>query len=367
MAEDEEEDAEDEDEEDDLAAPMPELDDLAVEGDDPVAKELDPAILRRFLSSQKALDVAAAAIKPIVPAQQVGDLAAEAVIRALNARKPRVEVVIPGWLAVIARRVAARWLEKKERRAKYEGPMPVRKAREDDYTGHKVEQHAPPMGNYFDPDGPEDEEEMLEPFMDKIVAPHDRAILEVLREQARTKKTYAALAAARGESEDQLWRKIRRFKTKYRPRVRKRRAVMLWLKKAAVRVAVGIVVAGSASPLPAPPPPCSVGRGAPRSREPAAPLGDGVGAGAAHRGRHAARREGSPRVGVRRVPGDALGGVSPAPRRGEDARPRRGHRARGEGRARAGGEGAAGSDAGGEAEAAAAVRVSSEPPHPPQK
>jgi DNA-directed RNA polymerase specialized sigma24 family protein len=226
--------AEDEEEDDDLASPMPELDDLAVEGDDPVAPELDPAILRRFLSSQKALDVAAAAIKPIVPAQQVGDLAAEAVIRALNARKPRAEVVIPAWLAEIARRVAARYLEKKKRRAKYEGPMPVRRAREDDYTGHKVEHHAVAMGNYFDPDGPEDEEEMLDPFMDGIVLPHDRAILEVLREQGRTKKTYAALAAERGESEDQLWRKIHRFKVKYRPRVRRRRSVMLWIKRAAI-------------------------------------------------------------------------------------------------------------------------------------
>jgi hypothetical protein len=237
--------AEDEEEDDDLAAPMPELDDLVVEGDDPAAQELDPAILRRFLSSQKALDIAAAAIKPVIPEQEVRDLAADAVIRALTARKPRVEAVIPWWLAQIARRVAARWLEKKNRRAKYEGPMPVRKAREDDYTGHEVEHHAAPMGNYFDPDGPEDEEEMLDPFMDKIVAPHDRAILEVLREQARTKKTYAALAAERNESEDQLWRKIRRFKVKYRPRVRRRRAVMLWLRKAGVRTAVGIAVAGA--------------------------------------------------------------------------------------------------------------------------
>jgi len=239
--------ADDDEEDDDLAQPMPELDDLLVEGDDPVAPELDPAILRRFLSSQKALNVAAAAIQPVVPEQQVADLAVDAVIRALRARKPRVEAVIPAWLAEIARRVAARYLEKKKRRAKYEGPMPVRKAREDDYTGHKVEQPPVAMGNYFDPDGPEDEAEQapIDPYMDTIVAPHDRPILDLLREQARTKKTYAMLAADRGESGDQLRRKIRRFKVKYMPRVRRRRSLMLWLKKAALRTAVGIVVGGA--------------------------------------------------------------------------------------------------------------------------
>ena len=238
--------AEDEEEDDDLAQPMPELDELAIEGDDPAAPELDPAILRRFLSSQKALNVAAAAVKRMVPEQQVADIAVDAVIRALRARKPRVEVVIPAWLAEIARRVAARWLEKTKRRAKYEGAMPVRKAREDDYTGHKVEHHPAPMGNYFDADGPEDEEEpLIDPYMDTIVAPHDRPILDLLREQARTKKTYAMLAADRGESGDQLRRKIRRFKVKYMPRVRRRRSLMLWLKKAAVRTAVGIVVGGA--------------------------------------------------------------------------------------------------------------------------
>ena len=240
--------ADDEEEDDDLAQPMPELDDLVGEGDDPAAQDLDPAILRRFLSSQRALNVAAAAIKPMVPAQQVADLATDAGIRALRARKPRVEVVIPAWLAEIARRVAARWLEKKKRRAKYEGEMPVHKAREDDYTGRKVEHPPAPMGNYFDPDGPEDEDEEapIDPYLDTIVAPHDRPILDLLREQARTKKTYAMLAADRGESGDQLRRKIRRFKVKYAPRVRQRRSLMLWLKRAAIGTgtAIGLAALG---------------------------------------------------------------------------------------------------------------------------
>jgi hypothetical protein len=121
--------------------------------------------------------------------------------------------------------------------------MPVHEARVDDYTGHRVEHHPEPVGNYFDPDGPEPEEGDLDLYLDGIVAPHDRPILEVLREQARTKKTYAVLAAARGESEDQLGRKIRRFKAKYGPRVRRRRSLMLFFKRAGIGTAVAIAAA----------------------------------------------------------------------------------------------------------------------------
>ena len=233
------------DEDDDLDEPMPELDDLVVEGDDPDAPELDPRVLQRFFSRQKALDVAAAAVKGIVPAQEVNNIAAEAVIRAFRARKPpHLEAVIPAWLATIARRVAGKWLEKRKRRAKYEGPMPSRKKREDDYTGHRVETHPEPVGNFFDADGPEDPNVVLiDPFMDTIVAPHDRAILELLRKQAQTGMTYAQLAAERGESEPQLRRKIKRFKVKYTPRVKRRNAMVFWFKRGAL-TAVGLFAVG---------------------------------------------------------------------------------------------------------------------------
>jgi len=235
--------AEDDEDEDNLAGEMPELDDLTVEGDDPAAPRLDPAVVRRFLSRQKALDLAAAAIRPVVPAREVEDLATDAVIRALKARPPCAEKALSSWLWVIARRVAARWLEKRARRAEYEGRMPVPKEVTDDYTGHAVETHDAPVRSFFDPDLGDEAEGLLEPYLEAIVAPHDRPILDVIRERARGGKTYADLAAERKMSVDQLDRKIRRFKTKYAPRVRRRRTILLLLKLgAAVVVAVAAVL-----------------------------------------------------------------------------------------------------------------------------
>jgi DNA-directed RNA polymerase specialized sigma24 family protein len=238
--------ADDDEDDDNLAGEMPELDHLTVAGDDPTVPELAPALVRRFLSRQRALDIAAAVVRPVLPAQVVEDVAADAVVRALKARPPRVEVVLPSWLAEIARRVAARWLEKRARRAKYEGPMPVHKARTDDYTGHRIETHAIPVGSLFAEDVAEEAEDLLDPYLESIVAPHDRPILEALREHATTKKTYAALATEREMSVDQLDRRIRRFKAKYAPRVHRRRDVMryLWIvaRVAGVLVAAAVLV-----------------------------------------------------------------------------------------------------------------------------
>jgi len=233
--------AEEDEDDDDLAGEMPELDELVVLGDDRAALELDPKVVRRFLSKQRALDICMAVVRPLVPAQHVEDLAADAVVRALKARPPRVEAVLPAWLAVIARRVAARWLEKRKRRAKHEGAMPIARAREDDYTGHAVEDHVEPVRGFFDDGAAEEAEDLVEPYLESILAPHDRPIYDVLCERAAGKKTYADLAAERGMSVDQLYRKIRRFKTKYAPRVRRRRTMMLLLKLGGV--AVGLAVA----------------------------------------------------------------------------------------------------------------------------
>jgi DNA-directed RNA polymerase specialized sigma24 family protein len=233
----------DDEEEDDLAGEMPELDELTVVGDDPAARELDPAVVRRFLSHQRALDLAANAVRGLVPAQEVEDLAADAIVRACRARPPRVGAVLPAWLATIARRVAVRWLEKRARRAKYEGPLPVRQAREDDYTGQPVEDHVRLEGSVFDYGAAGEAEALLDPYLESIVAPHDRVILEVLRRRARGGKTYADLAAEHNLSVDQLDRRIRRFKTKYAPRVRRRRSLMLLLKVGGAVVAFAVAAA----------------------------------------------------------------------------------------------------------------------------
>ena len=235
--------AEDDEDDDNLAGEMPELDDLAVEGDDRAAPRLDPAVVRRFLPRQKALDMAAAAVRPIVPAREEEDLATDAVVRALKARPPCSEKALSSWLWVIARRVAARWLEKRARRAEHEGQMPVPKEVSDDYTGHAS--RPTPRRNAASsirtwgkrPRIP------LEPYLESIIAPHDCPILDVIRERAAGGKTYADLAAERKMSVDQLDRKIRRFKTKYAPRVRRRRTVLLLLKLgAALVVAVAAVL-----------------------------------------------------------------------------------------------------------------------------
>ena len=159
---------EDDEDDDTLAGEMPELDTLSLPGDDPVAPPVAPAILLRYLSRQRALKVAAAAIRPLVPADIVEDLAADAVIRALKARPPRVEGAIPAWLAEIARRVAARWLAKRARRAKYEGPMPVTPSREDDYTGHALEQDAAPaeVESVFDTEVAEEAEALIDSHLE---------------------------------------------------------------------------------------------------------------------------------------------------------------------------------------------------------
>jgi len=173
----------------------------------------------------------------------VEDLATDAVVRALKARPPCSEKALSSWLWVIARRVAARWLEKRARRAEYEGAMPVQKTVTDDYTGHEVETHAAPERSFFDQDLADEAEDLIGRFLESIVAPHDRPILDVIRERAAGGKTYADLAAERNMSVDQLDRKVRRFKTKYAPRVQRRRTILLLLKLgAAVVVAVAAIL-----------------------------------------------------------------------------------------------------------------------------
>jgi hypothetical protein len=121
--------------------------------------------------------------------------------------------------------------------------MPVHEAREDDYTGHEVETHPEPVGNYFDEGGAEEAEDLVDPYLESIIAPHDRPILDVLRERAAGKKTYPQLAAERNMSIRQLERKVQRFKAKYAPRVHKRRSLILFFKRAGVGAAIAVAVA----------------------------------------------------------------------------------------------------------------------------
>jgi hypothetical protein len=205
-------------------------DDEPVEGDDPEAPPLDPAAVPRFVSSKQARTVAEGVLRKIVPRVEVYDLATDALERALKARPPRVEAVLPAWLARIARRVGAKWLDKRKRRSKYEGDMPVRVAREDDYTGEARDDDGG-RGEVLELQG-DDPGKMLGPYLDKLIGSHegDREVREILREHAERKKPYKAIAAERGLTETQLANRIHRFKAKYAPRVKRRRTQMFVLK-----------------------------------------------------------------------------------------------------------------------------------------
>jgi DNA-directed RNA polymerase specialized sigma24 family protein len=224
----------------------PEEPDVPVEGDDPAAPPLDAAIVRRFLNSQRALDIAKVPIRKIVPRGQVDDLAADAIVRALKARPPHLEIVLPAWLMTIAERRALRWLEMRTRRKKYEGPMPTHVAREDDYTGEAVETEDPAETAY-DPDADEEPAELLGDHLRRLVGDHvrDAEVLAMVHEHSEEGKTYAEIAAARGLTPAQVANRILRFKAKYGARVKRRRQLLavLWAVGAGLLAATLIALA----------------------------------------------------------------------------------------------------------------------------
>lgn len=223
----------------------PDVSDIEADGDDPAAPALPARVVTRFLSSQRALDIAADAVRSVVPPQQVDDLAADTVVAALRARPPRLEGALVSWLRTIASRVAIAWLERRKRRRKYEGRMPAEPPEQDPGAGDAGDAGAvEPTRSFFDQDPEEDPGEMLDAFLERTVAPRDRPILEIMRERAAKKKPYYVLAGERDMTVDQLDGKLRRFKAKYAPAVRRRRDLMLILKLGglALAVAVGVVI-----------------------------------------------------------------------------------------------------------------------------
>jgi DNA-directed RNA polymerase specialized sigma24 family protein len=205
--------------------------DLTVEGDEPSAPRLDPGVVRRFLSTPATLTIARNTIRQLVPRGEVEELAADTMVRALTAPPPRVERVLPGWLAEIARRVAIRWLEKRGRRAKHEGPMPQHVAQEDAYTGAVADDEgdSDPAYRLEADDEPGD---LLGAHLDRLIGTHlhDQETRAILREHAEEARSYADIAAARGLTEAQVANRILRFKKKYAPRVKRRRDLLLVLK-----------------------------------------------------------------------------------------------------------------------------------------
>jgi DNA-directed RNA polymerase specialized sigma24 family protein len=225
-------DAPSDDDEDDDDKPEP---DIPVEGDDVTAPRIDPAIVRRFLDTKPAFTIARNAVRKIVPPDQVDDIATDALVRALRALPPHTEIVLPRWLAAIAERTAMRWLDKRKRRSKYEGPMPTHVAREDDYTGEAVDtEDAADTSDDpdYDPDNDEEPAELLGDHLDRLIGEHarDREVIAIIREASESGKSYAEIAAARGLTPAQVANRILRFKAKYATRVKRRRTSLFFLK-----------------------------------------------------------------------------------------------------------------------------------------
>lgn len=261
---------EDDDEDGDDDAPLE-----GVEGDDPDAPPLPRHVVERFLASKQATDVARAAVRKLVPKSEVDDLAADAIAEALRARPPRVEAALVAWLTTIARRRAAKWLAKRERRRKYEGAMPEHAAREDDYTGAAVDDDSDGLADRRTTQEEEpDERTLLDPYLRELVGddPKELELLDIIAEHAKG-KTYKAIGEARGYTAAQIYTRIQRLQAKYGARVRRRRQRMFFFKLAAgAAVLAGVaallwylVLRDQLTPRPPPPQP------APSASAPAAP------------------------------------------------------------------------------------------------
>ena len=226
------------------AADDPDDDDGPLEGDDPTAPPLAPEVVRKFLGSKKAFEVAKAAVAKRVPSQEVGDLAMLALEDALAAPPPHAEAALVSWLHRIARRRAADWLRKRARRKKYEGEMPSHVAREDDYTGETLAEDGD--GDRASGEGAvelsdDDADDLLGPHLERLVGDNakERELLDMLRERANG-KPLKTIAAERGYTEDQLTSRIQRFKKKYEEPVRRRRQRLFLFKLFGVAAAIAV-------------------------------------------------------------------------------------------------------------------------------
>ncbi|HEY3817106.1 MAG TPA: hypothetical protein VGL81_08045 [Polyangiaceae bacterium] len=231
------------DDDDDEIADQP---DPPVAGDDPAAPPLDPAVVRRYLGTRKAMSLAKNIVGKIVPRSVVQELAADALVRALTAPPPRKEVVLPGWLAAIAWRTAVRWLEKEARRAPYIGEMPIHVAREDDYTGEAIDEEGVGHPSY-DPTRDDEPAGLLGAHLRSLIGDNvrDLQVLAMILEHVEDDRPYPEIAKSRNLTEDQVAGRIKRFKVKYGKPVHRRRewmVILKWLVIGAVGIAAGFLL-----------------------------------------------------------------------------------------------------------------------------
>ena len=242
-------DDEDEDAEDADAPPSSEDDpppppDEPLEGEDPDAPPIDPALVKRFLATKEARAIALHAARKFVPSREVENVAQSAMVRALKATPPRSEIVLPAWFASVCRYEVADFVRKRKRRKKYEGKMPTRVAREDAYTGAPVEDDDPVDPSY-DPEADEEPDNLLGSHLDCLVAGHarDAETRSFIREHAEEKRPYKEIAARRGLTEAQIANRIYRFTRKYERDVKKgrRETMLFWIFGGLAVVAAALV------------------------------------------------------------------------------------------------------------------------------
>ena len=187
--------AEEDEDDDDLAEPMPGASTTwPSKATTRPPPEPRPARILRTASSRgrRRSDIAAAAIRGIVPAQEVNNLAAEAVIRAYQARQAAARrgrhpcVAPPPSPAAAWRASGSRSGARRARSTR----APHAFAQEAGGRLHRPSRRDP-RGAGREPlrpgrPGVTRTSSSSIRYMDTIVAPHDRPILEVLRKQART-------------------------------------------------------------------------------------------------------------------------------------------------------------------------------------
>jgi DNA-directed RNA polymerase specialized sigma24 family protein len=194
--------------------------------------------VRAYLARVETMTKVRAIVAARVPATNVDDLVQDSLREALESADrapPHRADALGAWVAAIARRVVADFLQQRARRAKYQGPMPDE---EDDAQR--------PEPGYDPRESADDKSEvhgwLVRQWLEQQVADHprDKETFEILLEHAREARTYQEIADERGMALTALSSRIYEFKYKYIPRYKRwrNRAVLLVLLGAAVIVAV---------------------------------------------------------------------------------------------------------------------------------
>jgi DNA-directed RNA polymerase specialized sigma24 family protein len=189
--------------------------------------------------------------------QNVHDLAVDAQVAILGGEgRPESLESMPGWVDGVARNTVRVFFKGEREERKVFVSVAV-EGRTDDTSDGKGERDALDGARSRSVDGADAPDEsgestpdafLLSPWLRSRVKqdPEDRALLELLAYRAKSKKTYAVVAAERGMTVAAIHNRVYRLRKKYedewREHKRKRDTLMLALWKAA-KITAGVVVA----------------------------------------------------------------------------------------------------------------------------